>query len=213
MTVKIGLQQTTKKSRGRLARRPRPGLGPVSGSQTAPDIRDYFRSLRDVRTDTTRHRNPKDPKTVISYKYSVEVGLAGVTDQGSILPVEAAVSRLLCKRLFGSRLFLTFFPGAAGARGCGKVGILVLDFHFPTAHSSSCRLPFFRRYGTRRRGCGNVGISRFRRDSQGAVGRVGSLFLAFHAFHSSAISIAREPHFQTRSTRSPGPACAPAIEC
>src|SRR5260370_6741105 len=40
-------------------------------------------------------------------------------------------------------------------------------------------------------GCGNVGISRSVRDFQGAVGGVGSLPLAFHAFHSSGISTAR----------------------
>jgi hypothetical protein len=30
------------------------------------------------------------------------------------------------------------FPCAAGILGGGKVGILVLDFHFSTAHSFSC---------------------------------------------------------------------------
>jgi hypothetical protein len=30
-----------------------------------------------------------------------------------------------------------FFPSAAGILGGGKVGILLLDFHFSTAHSSS----------------------------------------------------------------------------
>jgi hypothetical protein len=39
-------------------------------------------------------------------------------------------------------------------------------------------------------GCGNVGISRRRRDFQGAVGRVGNLLLVFHAFHGPGISTA-----------------------
>jgi hypothetical protein len=39
------------------------------------------------------------------------------------------VSSVLCKR--------PFFPCAAGILGGGKVGILILDFHFSMAHSSS----------------------------------------------------------------------------
>lgn len=39
-------------------------------------------------------------------------------------------------------------------------------------------------------GCGNVEISRCWRDFQGAVGRVGNLFLVFHAFHGPGISTA-----------------------
>lgn len=41
--------------------------------------------------------------------------------------------------------------------------------------------------------CGNVGISRCRRDSQGAVGRVGNLPLVFHAFLRPVISTAPAP--------------------
>src|SRR5579863_4650716 len=39
----------------------------------------------------------------------------------------SGVSSVLCKR--------PFFPCAAGILGGGKVGILLLDFHFSTAHS------------------------------------------------------------------------------
>jgi len=39
-------------------------------------------------------------------------------------------------------------------------------------------------------GCGNVEISRRRRDFQGAVGRVGNLLSVFHAFHGPGISTA-----------------------
>jgi len=57
------------------------------------------------------------------------------------------------------------------------VGNLPLVFHFPI------RL--------RRRSCGNVGISpSFGEISKGLVERVGSLLLAFHAFHSPGISTA-----------------------
>jgi hypothetical protein len=57
----------------------------------------------------------------------------------------------------------------------GKWENLLLVFHF------SIRL--------RRRICGNVGISpSFDEISKGLVGRVGSLPLAFHAFHSPGIS-------------------------
>ena len=48
-------------------------------------------------------------------------------------------------------------------------------------------------------GCGNVGISpAFGEISKGLVERVGSLLLAFHAFHSPVISISlfRAPHRQ-----------------
>src|SRR6516164_8748257 len=58
-------------------------------------------------------------------------------------------------------------------RGGGKVGNLPLVFHF------SIRL--------RRRSCGNVGIlPSFGEIPKGLVERVGSLFLAFHAFHAPA---------------------------
>ena len=57
----------------------------------------------------------------------------------------------------------------------GKVGNLILVFHFPIR-----ALP----------GCGNVGISRLWRDSQGAGGRGEKLLLLFHAFHGPGISIA-----------------------
>jgi len=41
-----------------------------------------------------------------------------------------------------------------------------------------------------RPGGGNVGISRFLRDFQVAVERVGNLSLVFHAFHGPGISTA-----------------------
>src|SRR4051794_28672717 len=69
------------------------------------------------------------------------------------------------------------FFGRERNRGGGKVGNLLLVFHF------SIRL--------RRRSCGNVGISPvFGEISKGLVGRVGSLPLAFHSFHSPGISTA-----------------------
>jgi hypothetical protein len=61
------------------------------------------------------------------------------------------------------------------ASGCGKVGNLLLVFHF-----SMDAKP----------GGGNVGISRFLRDSQGTVESVGNPFLVFHAFHGPGISTA-----------------------
>ena len=65
-------------------------------------------------------------------------------------------------------------------RGGGKVGNLLLVFHF------SIR--------PRRRSCGNVGISPpLGEISKGLVERGGSLFLAFHAFHSPGISTAHAP--------------------
>ena len=39
-------------------------------------------------------------------------------------------------------------------------------------------------------GCGNVGISRFLRDFQGAVEREGKLLVLFLSFHGTAISTA-----------------------
>jgi hypothetical protein len=57
----------------------------------------------------------------------------------------------------------------------GKVGNLVVVFHFSTG---------------RRRSCGNVGISRVLRDFQGAAERVEILWLDFQAFHGPAISTA-----------------------
>jgi hypothetical protein len=61
------------------------------------------------------------------------------------------------------------------ASGCGKVGNLPLVFHFPMAAKP---------------GGGNVGISRFLRDFQGTVERVGNPSLVFHAFHGPGISTA-----------------------
>ena len=46
-------------------------------------------------------------------------------------------------------------------------------------------------------GCGNVGISRRLRDSQGAVVSVGKLPLLCHAFHGPVISTALSPWFAT----------------
>ena len=65
--------------------------------------------------------------------------------------------------------------GVIVASGCGKVGNLLLVFHFPMAV---------------KRGGGNVGISRFLRDFQGTVESVGNLSLVFHAFHGPGISTA-----------------------
>lgn len=61
------------------------------------------------------------------------------------------------------------------ASGGGKVENLVLVFHFSRAAKPDC---------------GNVGISRYLRDSQGAVERVGKLLLLFHSFHGPGISTA-----------------------
>ena len=61
------------------------------------------------------------------------------------------------------------------ASGGGKVGNLLLVFHFSMAAKP---------------GGGNVGISRFLRDSQGTVEKVGNLSLVFHAFHGPGISTA-----------------------
>lgn len=72
--------------------------------------------------------------------------------------------------------------------GCGEVGVPLLDFHFPTAASSSVFRVSPGGKGTGRRGCGNVAISRFLRDSQGAGGRMENLPLVFQAFHGPAIS-------------------------
>jgi hypothetical protein len=53
------------------------------------------------------------------------------------------------------------------------------------------RLVFHFSIRLRGRSCGNVGISQaFGEISKGLVGRVGSLLLAFHAFHSPGISTA-----------------------
>ena len=73
-------------------------------------------------------------------------------------------------------------------RGGGKVGNLLLVFHF------SIRL--------HRRSCGNVGISPAVGEiSKGLVERGGSLLLAFHAFHRPAISTALPcPFFVAAST-------------
>ena len=70
------------------------------------------------------------------------------------------------------------------ASGCGKGGNLVLVFHFPM---------------TAKPGGGNVGISRFLRDFQGTVGRVGKLLLLFRAFHGPVISTTLSPGSDARS--------------
>jgi hypothetical protein len=70
------------------------------------------------------------------------------------------------------------------ASGCGKGGNLVLVFHFSMAAKP---------------GGGNVGISRFLRDSQGTVGRAGKLLLLFRAFHGPVISTTFSPGSDARS--------------
>jgi hypothetical protein len=67
------------------------------------------------------------------------------------------------------------------------VGILFLDFQFSTAHQFFCfRSVLKRKSSSRRRRCGNVGISPSLRDFQGGVEMVGSAPFAFHHFHPPA---------------------------
>src|SRR5215469_11899896 len=78
------------------------------------------------------------------------------------------------ERSCDGRGFLVF---EISTRGGGKLGNVLLVFHF------SIR--------PRRRSCGNVEISPALGEiSRGLVERVGSLPLAFHAFHSPGISTA-----------------------
>ena len=87
---------------------------------------------------------------------------------------------------FGSDL-----PCAAGCRGCGKVGILLLDFHFSIIPTKRFFLPGFQFVIPV--AAGAVGMWESRRlceISKGLVGRVGSPLLAFHAFHRPGISTA-----------------------
>src|SRR5258708_38045564 len=70
-------------------------------------------------------------------------------------------------------------------RGGGKVGILVLDFHFSTAHNFP--ILFWRagplEIGNSRRSCGNVGISPALGEiSKGLVERVGKPAFGFPRF-------------------------------
>ena len=87
--------------------------------------------------------------------------------------------------------FWVFGAASQGAapRGGGKVENLPLVFHFSTAHNLR-KWFFLQRPDRRSRGCGNVGISRCRRDFQGAVGRVENCRLVFHPFHRPVISTA-----------------------
>ena len=70
------------------------------------------------------------------------------------------------------------------------MGILILDFHFSTAHRFLCLalgLVGEMKDSSELWKCGNLApLARFPR----AVGSVGSLLLACHAFHSPAISTA-----------------------
>lgn len=84
-----------------------------------------------------------------------------------------------------------FLPCAAGSRGCGKVGILRLDFHFSIDLVVLLARFLVDRERSSRRSGGNVGISPLLRDFQGAVGSWENLLLVFQAFHGSAISTAR----------------------
>ena len=94
----------------------------------------------------------------------------------------------------------TLVPCAAGHRGGGKVGILSLDFHFSRARRFSFAWPWvwWARRRTRRRSCGNVGISRRWRDFQGlwkgweACLWLSTLSIARH-FHSSVCRVGASP--------------------
>src|SRR5437764_8234205 len=92
--------------------------------------------------------------------------MSPVSRRGAPLGTRRAIARLaLC------------FGFEEGNRGGGKVGNLLLVFHFSVR--------------PRRRSCGNVGISPALGEiSKGLVERVGSLPLAFHSFHSPGISTA-----------------------
>jgi hypothetical protein len=71
-------------------------------------------------------------------------------------------------------------------------------FRFPLFHGPQffCLSRFFRHLWVNRRVCGNVGISRRLRDSQGAVERVENLGLVFQAFHGTVISTDLRAHDQ-----------------
>src|ERR1051325_11195810 len=92
-----------------------------------------------------------------------------------------------------------FLPCAAGCRGGGKVEILLLDFHFSTAHIRVlllCSLAASRP-GRRRRG-GKVGISRLLRDFQGSVGAGENLLSVFAGFHAPVFSTALRFRFDVQ---------------
>src|SRR3954471_11640591 len=112
--------------------------------------------------------------------------MSPVRRRGAPLGTRRAIARLaLC------------FGFEEGNRGGGKVGNLLLVFHF------SIR--------PRRRSCGNVGIAPlFGEISKGLVERGGSLLLAFHGFHSPGISSAHAPSgfAGVASSRSPPSAAA-----
>ena len=68
--------------------------------------------------------------------------------------------------------------------------------------------------GPLRLGCGNVEISPpFGEISKGLVERVGSLLLAFHAFHSPGISTALRPRIFRAAVCLHSPFMSPSICC
>jgi hypothetical protein len=88
-------------------------------------------------------------------------------------------------------LILLFGRGSRGRRRVLRGGAWETAFWFSTLPRGATP------------GGGNVGISSLLRDSQGAVGRGGNLFLVFHAFHRPVISTAlvRRRHRNRGGTR------------
>ena len=105
-----------------------------------------------------------------------------------------AVSRVLCKQFRIGAVFLKcFFPCCRRRSGWWKSGNPALGFPlFHRPHFSIlCLLALRSETTNTRRSCENVGISPVLGEiSKGLVERGGSLPLAFHAFHSPAISTA-----------------------
>ena len=63
-----------------------------------------------------------------------------------------------------------FLPCAAGCRGCGKVGILPLDFHFPTARSSSASVVYKTERNKRLVGAASGRASLLSHPNRGGIG-------------------------------------------
>src|ERR1039457_2898986 len=141
---------------------------PIAGALTLGQSRFSCGLGRASRRGVRRQLFPRIDKNYLPGPTKIPFGLLGAARRP---PPGGGRSPPAARFLFLRSIYI---------RGGGKVGNLLLVFHF------SIR--------PRRRSCGNVGIAPpFGEISKGLVERGGSLLLAFHAFHSPGISTAHTP--------------------
>src|ERR1022692_2850846 len=118
----------------------------VTGNRNLPSVAAY--SACRCQTQTPLPRRSGTTATTVRRQLFLRIDDNYFSRSTTITPCPAGGAKRRCqtslemsplapsRRPRGFIHKIGFFPAAAGGRGGGKVGILVLDFHFSTAHNS-----------------------------------------------------------------------------